>query len=90
MMHVIVVTVTAGIEHQRHQTAADQQRKQNSSDDREISVKRYGLTTQMRPGSGCEPDRQRQQREQRYGNEKSAHPTSYMKARSFCHRVGGR
>src|SRR5262245_25198059 len=79
--------MTAGIEHQRHQAAPDQQREQNSSNDREISVKRYWLTTDASPSRSGEPDRQRQQREQRSSHEKSAHSTLYKEARLFCHRV---
>src|SRR5215470_5477702 len=69
--------MTAGIEHQRHQAAPDQQREQNSSNDREIPVKRYWLTTDASPSRSGEPDRQRQQREQRSSHEKSAHSTLY-------------
>src|SRR5262249_26413879 len=75
--------MTAGIEHQRHQAAPNQQREQNSSNDREISVKRYWLTTDACPSRSGEPDRQRQQREQRSSHEKSAHSTLYKEARLF-------
>src|SRR5262245_6880396 len=75
--------MTAGIEHQRHPAAPDQQREQNSSNDREIPVKRYWLTTDASPSRSGEPDRQRQQREQRSSHEKSAHSTLYKRRAYF-------
>src|SRR5664279_709642 len=47
---VVVIAVAAGIKYQRHQSAADQQRKHDAAGNGHIAVDRDVLAAEMRPG----------------------------------------
>ena len=89
-MRVVVVAATAGIEHQRHETATDEEREQDSTDDREVSVKRYGLPAKaksMRPlqTKSTAPTKRAEAQQQEV---RASH--SYKRACYFCHGAARR
>jgi len=59
----VVVAVSAAIEDQRHQPAADRQRNHNAASNGNIAVKRDGVAAHSFPGGAGKPKRCRQQRE---------------------------
>src|SRR4029077_17307315 len=61
----VVIAMSVTVKHKRHQATANQQREQDTARYGDISVKWNFITTDMHPGSGREPDRQTQKREQR-------------------------
>src|SRR6185437_14517472 len=58
----IVIAVTIAVKNQSHQTAADDERDQDTPGNGDVAIKRDRIPANVAPCSGREPDGERQER----------------------------
>ena len=69
----IVIAVTIAVKNQSHQTAADDERDQDTPGNGDVAIKRDRIPANVAPCSGREPDGERQERKKRNADDKDTH-----------------
>src|SRR5688572_6278810 len=70
--------MSAGIEQQRHQTAADHERENDPEPHRDVSAGRYWRAFDCVPGIDRKPEREGEQGDERHDDKEASHRSTYF------------